>query len=409
MSASKFAKARVLSYGVQLTSNRSRSMSSNPALGFTSSPAWSIASLARKTCWCLSVRSIRKGWIRISSSFTNRTRLHFRCQVMPAEFYAFGEILWDCLPSGKHAGGAPFNVAAHLAQIGVSSALISCIGRDPLGDEILEVAGHKRVNVEFVTRARIGLPTGTVLVTLDENRNATYELVQPAAWDEIRVSKKALDAVSKARAFIYGSLAGRSPYNLEQVDRLLDVKGPMMFFDVNLRPPFAAPPLVMDLARRADVLKLNDGEVGQLAHWVRTGESISDTPRDDASIARDCQTLAEATGVYRVCVTRAEEGAALWDRGELTTAPAPHVEVKDTVGAGDAFMAGLMVGLTRGMDHRRGFGNACRIRAYVASHHGATPVFPAELSAPLRRNDNQDRLQSKRGARSRGVDPAGGV
>jgi sugar/nucleoside kinase (ribokinase family) len=176
------------------------------------------------------------------------------------------------------------------------------------------------VNVEFVTRARIGLPTGTVIVTLDEQRNATYELVRPAAWDEIRVPAKALDAVSKARAFIYGSLAGRSPYNLEQLDRLLDVTGPMKFFDVNLRPPFVDPQMVMDLARSADVLKLNDGEVGQLAHWVRTGKSIPDTPRDDASIARDCQTLAEATGVSCVCVTRAEEGAALWDRGSLTTA-----------------------------------------------------------------------------------------
>ena len=143
------------------------------------------------------------------------------------------------------------------------------------------MAGHKRVKVEFVTRARIGLPTGTVIVTLDEQRNATYELVRPAAWDEIRVPAKALDAVSKARAFIYGSLAGRSPYNLEQLDRLLDVTGPMKFFDVNLRPPFVDPQMVMDLARRADVLKLNDGEVGQLAHWVRTGESIPDTPRDE--------------------------------------------------------------------------------------------------------------------------------
>jgi len=300
--------------------------------------------------------------------------LRFRCPVMPAEFYAFGEILWDCLPSGKHAGGAPFNVAAHLAQIGVSSALISCVGRDPLGEEILEVAGHKRVNVEFVTRARIGLPTGTVIVTLDEQRNATYELVKP----------KALDAVSKARAFIYGSLAGRSPYNLEQLDRLLDVTGPMKFFDVNLRPPFVDPPMVMDLAKRADVLKLNDGEVGQLAHWVRTGESIPETPRDNASIARDCQTLAEATGVYCVCVTRAEEGAALWDRGSLTTAAAPHVEVKDTVGAGDAFMAGLMVGLTRGIDHQRVLEIACRLGAYVASHYGATPLLPPELTQPLR-------------------------
>jgi sugar/nucleoside kinase (ribokinase family) len=95
---------------------------------------------------------------------------------MPADFYAFGEMLWDCLPSGKHAGGAPFNVTAHLAQLGACSALISCVGRDPLGDEILAVARDKRVGVEFVTRARIGLATGTVIVTLDEFRNATYEL-----------------------------------------------------------------------------------------------------------------------------------------------------------------------------------------------------------------------------------------
>ena len=116
--------------------------------------------------------------------------------------------------------------------------------------------------------------------------------------------KKLSTQSSKARAFIYGSLAGGSPCNLDQVGRLLDVKGPMKFFDVNLRPPFVDPPLVMDLAKRADVLKLNDGEVGQLAHWVRTGELILDTPRDDGSIARDCETLAEATGVLRVCVTR---------------------------------------------------------------------------------------------------------
>jgi len=102
------------------------------------------------------------------------------------------------------------------------------------------------------------------------------------------------------------------------------------------------------------------------------------------SPARDCQTLAETTGVYCICVTRAEEGAALWDRGSLTTAAAPHVEVKDTVGAGDAFMAGLMVGLTRGIDHQRVLEIACRLGAYVASHYGATPLLPPELTQPLR-------------------------
>jgi fructokinase len=298
---------------------------------------------------------------------------------MDINFYAFGEILWDCLPSGRHAGGAPFNVTAHLAQIGVSASLISCIGRDTFGDEILKVAQDKGVNTQFITRARIGLATGTVLVTVDANGNATYELVQPAAWDEIKVPAKAIEAVSKARALIYGSLAGRSPYNLDQLAKLLEVKGPLKFFDVNLRPPFADPPLVMELAKRAHVIKLNDGEVGQLAHWLRTGELRPETPRTPEDIAAACAVIAEATNASHICVTMAEEGAALWDRGNLITAPAPKVVVKDTVGAGDAFMAGLVVGLSREMDTRKVLENACRLGAYVASHHGATPLFPPEI------------------------------
>src|SRR4051812_15776197 len=151
---------------------------------------------------------------------------------MRANFFAFGEILWDCLPSGRHAGGAPFNVCAHLSQLHCSAALISSVGQDPLGDEILQVAMDKAVDTQFITRARIGLPTGTVIVTVDAKGNATYDLVQPVAWDEIRVPQEDLDAVSQARAFVFGSLAGRSPYNLEQLDKLLALEGPVKFFDV---------------------------------------------------------------------------------------------------------------------------------------------------------------------------------
>jgi fructokinase len=298
---------------------------------------------------------------------------------MNTEFYAFGEILWDCLPSGRHAGGAPFNVTAHLAQLGVSASLVSSVGRDPLGDEILKVAEDKGVNTEFVTRARIGLGTGTVLVTLDANANATYELVQPAAWDEIKVPAEALDAISKSRALIFGSLAGRSPYNVDQLDRLLALNGPLKFFDVNLRPPFADPALVFDLAKRADVIKLNDDELGRLASWVRTGEVTPNLPQSAEAVAAACAAMAAATKAARICVTRAAEGAALWDRGTLVCAPAPKVVVKDTVGAGDAFMAGLMVGLTRGTDTHKVLETACRLGAFVASHHGATPLLPPEI------------------------------
>jgi fructokinase len=305
---------------------------------------------------------------------------------MNTEFFTFGEILWDCLPSGRHAGGAPFNVAAHIAQLGVSVSLLSAVGRDALGDEILEVAETKGVNIEYVDRARIGLPTGTVLATVDAFGNATYELVQPVAWDEIIVSAEAVDAVAKAGAFVFGSLASRSPYNLEQLDRLLEATGPLKFFDVNLRPPFADPKRIVELAARADVLKLNHDEVGQIASWLRTGEATPNPPSNAEAVAEACATLSEATGTPRICVTMGAAGAALWDRGKLATALAPKVVVKDTVGAGDAFMAGLIVGLTRGADTQIVLETACRLGAIVASHDGATPLLPKELIREFRAN-----------------------
>ncbi|HSH39019.1 MAG TPA: carbohydrate kinase [Chthoniobacterales bacterium] len=300
---------------------------------------------------------------------------------MSTTCFAFGEIVWDLLPSGKHAGGAPFNVAVHVAQIGGSSALLSCVGRDELGDEILAVARRRSVNVDFVARARSGLPTGTVSVRIDAHGHASYAVAQPVAWDEIEVSPAALEPVRQAGALVYGSLAARSPCNLLQLERLLQVKGPLKFFDVNLRPPFSDAAQVMELARRADVVKLNDSEAAQLAAYLRTGAAAQESLRDQEAVACACETLAEATNVTRICVTRGDKGAAFWDSGKLTTTPALQVEVKDTVGAGDAFMAGLVVGLTNGTETRKVLQDAARLGAFVASQRGATPLLPAELRA----------------------------
>jgi fructokinase len=309
---------------------------------------------------------------------------------MNTEFFTFGEILWDCLPSGRHPGGAPFNVAAHIAQLGVSVSLLSAVGQDALGEEILEVAKNKGVNIEYVDRARVGLGTGTVLATVDALGNATYEIVQPVAWDEIIVSAEAVAAVAKAGAFIFGSLASRSPFNLGQLDRLLEVNGPLKFFDVNMRPPFGDPKRIVELAARAEVLKLNHDEVGQIASWLETGETTSNPPDNPEAVAKACATLSKATNTPRICVTMGAAGAALWDRGQLATALAPKVVVKDTVGAGDAFMAGLIVGLTRGADTQIVLDTACRLGAIVASHDGAIPLLPNELIREFRANLNAE-------------------
>lgn len=297
---------------------------------------------------------------------------------MSAKYYAFGEILWDCLPNGRYPGGAPFNVAIHLSQL-VSSALISTVGQDALGDEILQVAKDKGVDTTFVTRARIGLPTGTVSVQIDPLGNATYEIIQPVAWDEICVPDELLTALAQASALVFGTLACRSPYNRSQLERLLAVEGPMKFFDVNLRPPFADPALAIELAKRADVIKLNDEEAGLLATWLQTGKAIGDPPSTVTALSQACATIAAATGVSRICVTRAAHGAALWDAGAMVCAPSPQVTVRDTVGAGDAFMAALMLGLIGGTPIPELLEHACQIGAYVASCDGATPPLPRGL------------------------------
>ena len=273
--------------------------------------------------------------------------------------------------------------------MGVSASLISSVGRDSLGDEILQVARDKHVDTRFVSRARIGLPTGTVIATVDTGGNATYELVQPTAWDEILVSPEALAAVAQAGALVFGSLAGRSPCNRDQLEYLLALPGPLKFFDVNLRPPFVDLVRVIGLCARADVIKLNDDELGFLTSWLLTGsQAPAPVPNADA-VAEACAVLARAAGTARICVTMGAAGAALWDRNSpFITVPAPATVVKDTVGAGDAFMAGLIVGLTRGVAPKTVLESACRLGAYVASHAGATPLLPPgmirELTVSLR-------------------------
>ena len=123
---------------------------------------------------------------------------------------------------------------------------------------------------------------------------------------------------------------------------------------------------------------------GRLAHWLRTGRDEANPPHPEAAISECCATIAEAAHGSRICVTCGDKGAAYWNSGQLVTAPAPQVEVRDTVGAGDAFMAGLMCGLTRKQDARLVLENACRLGAYVASHNGATPLLPPEITALFR-------------------------
>ncbi|MFI5357398.1 MAG: carbohydrate kinase, partial [Opitutales bacterium] len=282
----------------------------------------------------------------------------------------FGEILWDFLPEGLFPGGAPFNVAYHLHRLGANVRLLSGVGRDLLGDELLRRLKAWGIATDALARHQ-GLPTGYVVATVAPNGDATYEIVPSVAWDQIAVPEDGVRAAMHARALVFGSLSQRSTFNRAALDRLLAVLPATAWrvFDVNLRPPHDDLELVRALARQATLLKLNSAEAARLA-----AGGAESPGREEA----DARALAAQAGSAIVCVTAGARGAGLLRGGAWHWEPGREVAVADTVGAGDAFLAALLTGLLDGqLSDRDCLARACRLGEWVATQRGATPTYPA--------------------------------
>jgi fructokinase len=293
---------------------------------------------------------------------------------MPSsEILCVGEVLWDALPEGLFLGGAPFNVACHLRAAGTPVSMVSRVGHDRLGEEALRRAARYGVGMDL-TQVDDTLPTGFVSVAVDEAGIPSYEIVAPAAWDAIAASDALLARAEDARAIVFGSLAQRHATSRRTIERLLDSPA-LKVFDVNLRPPFEDREVVRRSLQRADVVKLSDAEMRQVADWFHLRGNLHDT------VAR----LAESFDCSVVCVTRGSKGAALWHDGAWSEHPGFTVEVKDTVGAGDAFLAVLLVGLLGRGDDGMLLQNANLIGAYVATQFGALPTDQAAAIPPMSR------------------------
>lgn len=283
----------------------------------------------------------------------------------------FGEILWDFLPRGLFPGGAPHNVAYHLHQLGLQPHLVSALGRDLLGDELIRRLRHWGLDLSGLTRHQ-GLPTGYVTATLGAGGDATYEITPSVAWDQILPGEDTVRTAVQADALVFGSLAQRSSVNRAALDRLLAVlpATALRVFDVNLRAPHDDLPLVRELARNATLLKLNASEAARLADYDTGTGRTEDHAR----------ALAELTGCATICVTDGENGAGILTDTVWHWVAGRPVTVRDTVGAGDAFLAGLLAGLLR---HREApaaaLVRACRMGEFVAARDGATPPYTCDL------------------------------
>lgn len=276
-----------------------------------------------------------------------------------ASIVCVGELLWDVLPDRRTLGGAPANVAYHLHRLGMTVRVVTRLGRDALGAAARAEFERQSLDLQGLQTDET-LPTGAAHVRLDERGNAGYQFVTPAAWDAIEY----LEA-DRRPVVVFGTLGQRDPRSGAAIARL--AKGADGILDLNLRPPYVDFSVIEASFERAALVKLNDEELATVAAGLGL-------PADPKSFAG---ALEARYGVRTVCITRGGRGALLVESGRLHEADPVQVEVVDTIGAGDAFLAALLVGRLRGAPWPATLAMATELGALVAGAPGARPSYDA--------------------------------
>lgn len=280
---------------------------------------------------------------------------------------SFGEILYDIFPNSEKIGGAPLNVASRLSANGIDTTMISSVGQDEKGKNLLEYLKSRKIDHSLVAETP-DFPTGVVNVELDKNGSASYTIEYPVAWDKIDISENMIEKVNTSDAFIFGSLVCRDQKSRETLNELLQY-AKFSIFDINLRPPHYKKEVLEDLILKADFIKFNDDELYEIA-------AMFDSPFH--SLEQNLSYMAKITNAKTICVTKGSHGAVLFTEGKLYYNSGYKIKVADTVGAGDSFLGSLISKLLQKEAPQKALNYACAIGALVASKEGANPKFSAE-------------------------------
>ena len=275
---------------------------------------------------------------------------------------SFGEVLWDIFPSHKKIGGAPLNVALRMKSLSVNSTIISSVGNDTDGKEIISFINSHGVSSDLI---QVGeeYKTGVVNVMINEKGNASYDIMYPSSWDKIVLTDEMIKKVSDSDIFVFGSLICRDEISRSTLYSLLD-KAKFKVLDANLRAPYYTTEVLIELMSKADFIKLNDEELREISLKLESPYN---------SFEQNIKFIAEKTNTKQVCVTKGEFGAVLYYNGKFYYNSGYFIKVMDTVGAGDSFLASLIVRLLRGKSPQKSLNYACAIGALVAGHEGANP------------------------------------
>lgn len=281
-----------------------------------------------------------------------------------------GEALWDVLPEGKKIGGAPANFAYHVSQFGLNSRVVSAVGDDKPGMEILDNFREKKLNtmVEIVP-----YPTGTVQVELDNEGVPCYDIKEGVAWDNIPYTPALEDLAKHTTAVCFGSLAQRSVVSRETINSFLDTmpaENTLKIFDINLRQGFYTKEILCNSFRKCNVLKINDEELVTVSRMFGyPGIDLQDK----------CWILLAKYNLKMLILTCGVNGSYVFTPGEVSFVETPKVEVADTVGAGDSFTAAFVASILSGLSIGEAHKLAVETSAYVCTQNGAMPVLPQSL------------------------------
>jgi fructokinase len=280
-------------------------------------------------------------------------------------------VLWDVFPDGEHFGGAPANVAVHAAGLGADAMMISAVGQDARGDEALKRLAGFGVDTSAVARLA-DRPTGVVRVAIDSDGVPSYDIAAGSAWDCVPWSAAVDRAAQRADAICFGALAQRSPVSRATIRRAVTATRDTTWrlFDVNLRAPYYDAGLLVESLELANALKLNEEELPVVARLCGLA---------GGSPVEQLRALCQRFGLRLAALTQGPKGSVLVTAGDAWHAPAPKTRVVDTVGAGDAFTATLLVGILAGESMAAVNRRANVVAAYVCSQPGATPAIPASL------------------------------
>jgi len=289
----------------------------------------------------------------------------------------FGEVLWDIFPQGSRAGGAPFNAAYNIYKNGIDATVLSRVGNDALGEKLLKQISGWNMTTDFIQNDT-DHPTSTVIASIDEHNEASYEIVNHVAWDYIDFLPEHKKLISEAGAFVFGSLSARNEKTRNTLFRLLE-HAKLKIFDVNFRPPFIDITVVKELLHRADIVKMNKAEMRKIMQFLSEEFESED---ESASY------LQEHFNIHEIILTKGSKGARYFKGNRNYGFPAVPVTIADTVGSGDAFLAGFISKRIRNAGPEEIMNEATALGAFITSKPGACPDYKPEEFQKFKASNN---------------------